>query len=368
LETDMNNDKAVIDKIAAELIAVEKQVYTQIMSDLSKDNPRPDAAACDKIFGIYTHAYLLPCVSQGFAFRAAVFSRKRLIPAVLGLERKLSVEFHKGALFYDTGLAHLVAGNENGYEYFLAMTDEEEFRKTGGGHPRGTVNLRSDGLAAQTVRKRMQFACDLLNGKVAAHTLDLAFATGIAPLDSAQFDGWRQKLNSLHQFELLRIIHDVEVFVGADYPNYSRVADNPFVMLRLAKALSHFAQWVESCLSHWQGGIVGTLSNKLQNDLDFGNRLSTCAGGGANFAGNNPPIAALDDQLRQLLADAAAAPAGDQRHWRLLRILYIVRNSTAHTIEPNLAIYQDRALLLSLLQVVFVSALVICQLKGRSLP
>ena len=362
-------NKPVIDQIAAELIAIEKQVYGEIMNELAKDNPRTDAAACDRIFGIYTHAYLLPCVSQGFASRAAAFSRRRLIPAVLDLERKLAIEFHKGALFYDTGLAHLVAGNENGYEYFLAMTDQEEFRKTGGGHPRGTVNLRSGGLAAQTISKRLQFACNLLNGKVAANAVDLTFITGVAALDVPQFDVWRQKLHALHQLELLRIVHDIEVFFGADYPDYPQVADNPFVLLRLAKALSHLSQWVESCLSHWQGGaVVRTLSNKLQTDPDFGHRLSLCAGGGANFAGNNPPVAAVDGELRQLLLDSAAAPAGDQRHWRLLRILYIVRNSTAHTIEPNLAIYQDRALLLNLLQAVFVSALAICQLKGRTIP
>lgn len=362
-------NKSLIGAIGAKLLAIEEQVYGDILNELAKTHPKPDAGACDGIFGIYTHAYLMPCISQGFASRAAWFSRKRLIPAVLDLERQLSTEFHKGALFYDTGLAHLLAGNEDGYEYFLAMTDEEEFRKTAGAHHRGTANLRSGGLAGQTIPKRMQFACGLLNGNIAGNVAEFVFVTSGTPITASQLDVWRQTLHTLHQFELLRIIHDVEVFLGAGYPKYPQSADNPFVLLRLAKALSHLAQWVESCLTHWQGGaIVGTLSSKLQNDPDFGNSLSASAGGSAYFAGNNPAVAAVDVELRQLLVDLAAAPAGNQRQWRLLRILYIVRNSTAHTIDPTLAVYQDRALLLSFLQVVFVSVFVVCQLKGKPMP
>jgi hypothetical protein len=76
----------------------------------------------------------------------------------------------------------------------------------------------------------------------------------------------------------------------------------------------------------------------------------------------------VDAELRKLLADLALAPAGVERQWRLLRILYIVRNSTAHTIEPALAMYTDRALLLNLLQVVFLSVFTISQLKARPMP
>lgn len=354
--------------IGAQLAGIEKWIGGTILSELAKSNPKPDAAACDKLFGIYTHQYLMPCLSQGLASRAAWFSRKHLIPAVLDLERQLATEFHKGALFYDTGLAHLLAGNEDRYEYFLAMTDEEEFRKTGGANARGTLNLRSDGLAAGTIAERTQFACDLLNGKVAANAATFSFMIAGAPVTAPQFDAWRGTLDPLHQFELLRIIHDVEVFIGIDIPNYPAVADNPFVLLRLAKALSHLAQWVESCLTRCQGGGNLSLSPKLINDPDFGGPLTACAGGPAQFARNCPHGAAVGVALHQLLLDVAAAPAGTERQWRLLRILYIVRNSTAHSIDPNLAVYQDRALLLSLLQVVFVSVFVVCQLKARPMP
>jgi hypothetical protein len=354
--------------VGAQLRNVENQVCGNILNALTK---KPDAAGCDNIFGNYT-SYLSPCVSRGFASRAAWFSRKHLIPAVLNLERELAFQFHKGALFYDTGLAHLLAGNEDGYEYFLAMTDEEEFRKTGGAHKRGTANLRGSGLAAQTVTERIKFGCDLLNGKFATHTANFAFVTGGTPIDAPQFDAWRQRpdvLDQLHQFELLRIIHDVEIFLGARYPNYLPSADNPFVLLRLAKAVSHLAQWVESCLTHWQGAGVGeTLSGKLKNDPHFGKLLIGVAGSGKQFAGNPPQGADVDVELRKLLKDLEAAPIGNERHWRLLRILYIVRNSTAHTIEPNMAMYNDRGFLLNLLQVVFVSVFSLCQLKAKPMP
>jgi hypothetical protein len=121
-------------------------------------------------------------------------------------------------------------------------------------------------------------------------------------------------------------------------------------------------------LTQWQGGGGEALGKKLKKDPDFGASLSKCAGSGDDFAGHSPKGSAVDTQLRQLLADLVAARVGAGRHWRLLRILYIVRNSTAHTIEPNLAMYQDRAFLLNLLQVVFVSVFVICQLKAKPMP
>ena len=286
---------------------------------------------------------------------------------MLDLERQLATEFHKGALFYDTGLAHLLAGNEDRYEYFLAMTDEEEFRKTGGAHARGTSNLRSGVLEAATISERMPFACNVLNGDIAHNAATFSFVTGGAPVSGAQFDLWRQTLDSLHQFELLRIIHDVEIFLGADDPTYPAAADNPFVLLRLAKALSHIAQWVESCLTYWQGGGDKSLSSKLKEEPDFAG-LTASAGGPEQFAGYCPHGPDVDAALRQLLLDTASAPAGSERQWRVLRILYIARNSTAHSIDPNLAVYQDRALLLSLLQVVFVSVFVVCQLKAKPMP
>jgi hypothetical protein len=286
------------------------------------------------------------------------------------LERQVATQFHKGALFHDTGLAHLLARDEDGYEYFLAMTDEEEFRKTGGAHRRGTMNLLKNDLAKHIVVERMSFACDLLNGNIAGHAGHYAFLTGLPPISATQLDAWRLALDDLHQFELLRMIHDIEVFLGLSNPDYDPAKDSPFVMLRLAKALAHLAQWVESCLTDWQGamGSGETLGVKLKNlDNSVGNILSTAATGiGAKFVGKSG--LAVDTELQQLLIDLAAAPVGVDRNWRLLRILYITRNSTAHTIETNLAMYNDRTFLLNLIQAVFVSVFVIGQLTGKPPP
>ncbi len=242
--------------IHSQLADIEKSVIDYVLSELVRLKPGRNRTACDQIFSYYTQAYIAPCVSKHLASRAANVGGDSLIQMVLDLERKLTTEFHKGVLFHDTAVAHLISGNEDGYEYFLAMTDEEEVKTTSGSHRRGTFNLRSIGLAASTIIERMQFACDLLNGSVAGHAANYQFLTGLPPVTPPQFDTWRQTLDSLHQFELLRIIHDIEVFVGSGTPAYQAVQDNPFVILRLAKALSHLAQWVESCLTHWQSSAI----------------------------------------------------------------------------------------------------------------
>lgn len=346
-------------------------MFENICNELKSSNPGRDRAKCDRIFGVhYISAYLGPCVLNGLQSRVAGFGGPGLIAQVLALEEELSTEFHKGMLFHDTGVACLLSGDEDSYEYLLAMTDEEEVKTTNGAHRRGTANLRSDSLTTKTITERIQFACDLLNGQETNIAANFTFATGVASITASRFDAWRQTLDALHQFELLRIIHDVQVFIGNKYPDYSAAKDNPFVMLRLAKALSHLAQWVESCLTQWQGteGPGGALGGKLKADANFGRLLSATAGNTEAFAGNCPHGAAVDAELRQLLTDLAGASTGVQRQWRLLRILYIARNSTAHTIEPNLAMYNDRAFLLNLLQVVFVSVFVICQLKAKQMP
>jgi hypothetical protein len=355
-------------QIHRQLMVVEREVLAEILTALRTTKPMRQRVACDTIFARFSQQYVRLCVAYGFASRAASFSTVHLIPRVLKLEQQLATEFHKGALFYTTALAHLLAGNEDGYERFLAMADEEDYRTSSGAHKRGTSNLRDVYVQEQTITKRMELACDLLNGKIARNAADFSFITGMAPVIADRFNSWRKRLDPLHQFELLRIIHDFELPLGVGYPNYPAVTDNPFIMLRLAKALSHLAQWVESCLTQWQGGGGEALGKKLKKDPDFGASLSKCAGSGDDFAGHSPKGSAVDTQLRQLLADLVAARVGAGRHWRLLRILYIVRNSTAHTIEPNLAMYQDRAFLLNLLQVVFVSVFVICQLKAKPMP
>jgi hypothetical protein len=361
---------ATLQVVGEQLLGIERSLVEFIRYELTTSNIGRDRAICDAIFGKFTHAYLVPCLSQGLGSRAAQFSREHLVPEVLRIEQQQHTECHKGALFYDTGLAHLLSGNEDGYEYFLAMTDEEELRTNAATHTRGSLNLRGGGIMQQTLTGRLSFACDLLNGVVAGGVMNYAFVTGFPPVTAGAFDTWRQSLDLLHQFELLRIVHDVEVFVGRGFPDYPASRDNPAVLLRLAKGLSHLAQWVESCLTQWQGpsGRGGALSPKLIHDADFGSALSNAAGSQASFAGNSPHGAVVDSELRQLLADLATAGASPQRSWRILRILYIVRNATAHTIEPALALYQDRALLLTLIQVVFTSVFVIAQLKARPMP
>lgn len=355
--------------INASLADIEKRVANNILGALTQEYPKLDSDLCDKIFGMYTYQYLASCVDIGVASRAAWFSRTQLIPAVLDLEKRLATRFHKGALFHDTGVAHLLSGDENAYEMLLAMSDEEDLRKPHSAHKRGTVNLRNEDLAAQTITGFIEFASELLNGKISTHAADFAFVSGRASISPREFDAWRQNLDALHQFELLRIGREAGVFLGPPGSIvYEPVMDNPFVMLRLAKVLAHLAQWVESCLTSWQGGkIAGALSNKLKLDPAFG-ALSAAAGNAEQFAGHCPHGPDVELELRQLLKDLAAAPAGTQRAWRSLRILYIVRNSTAHTIDRSLLMYSDRVLLIDLLQTVFVSVFVICQLKGQPMP
>jgi hypothetical protein len=359
---------AWLKNIGGQLAGVEDQVRDAVLNKLMKVNPQ-DAGACDAIFGtFYSHPYLKPCVSYGLSSRAARFGHEVLIPRVLKLEQELSCRFHKGALFYDTGLAHLLAGDEDSYEYFLALADEEEFRKTPGSHNRGTLNLRSESLARGTIEARMQFVCDFLNGKITNNTANLVATIGGSPIDAPRFDTWRKTLDPQHQFELLRIIHDMHVFLGDIYPTYKAVDDNPFMMLRLVKALAHLAQLVESCLTSWQGATGNTLARKLIDDADFGLMLRGAAGSQQQFAGSCPHGQDIYNELRQLLTSYAAEPTGVQRDWRLLRILYIVRNSTAHTIDPNLQMYTDRSHLLKLLQAVFIAVFSISKLKNMPLP
>jgi len=348
------------------LTFAEQAVLTTVIADLQQLPQPQDRAQCDNVFGKFSQLYLAPCLQQSLASRAVTFSTGQLIPAVLALEQQLGVAFHKGALFHDTALAASEAGNEDLFAYLLAMTDEEELRTTGGAHQRGAFNLQNGGMAAQVLAKRLQFACDFLNGVVAPGGVTYAVGTGLAAITPAQLDAWRAHLNAQHQFELWRVVHDLELFAQPRFAAYPVVIDNPFVMLRLAKALAHLAQMVESCLTTWQGGGHGTLGGKLQGDAHFA-PLIAAAGSAQAFAGNPPGAAPVATQLAQLLP-AALANAGADRQWRLLRILYLVRNSTAHTIDPNLPYYTNQSLTVQLAQAVFVSLFTLCQLKVQPMP
>jgi hypothetical protein len=360
----------VID-VGSALTVTEQKLYKTIGTELAASNAGRDPAKCNLIFGQhYTYGFLLPCNAIGLSSRAALVG-DALIKSVIDQEKSLVTEFHKGGLFHDAALAHFLCGNIDKYEYLLAMAAEEDVKTSG--NTRENLNLQKDALTGQTITEQLRCACGLLDGKIAGHAAGYTFMTGQSTVTVSQLDIWRQQLRSLDQFEFLRCVHDFHAFLGFEYPDYEAVKDNPFVMLRLVKALSHLAQWVESCLTDWQGGAIhGTLSTKLKTDPQFGGVLSAAAGGTEQFAGNNPfnhgGPAAVDAELQQLLLDLVNAPVGPQRKWRLLRILYIVRNSTAHNIEPNLQMYTNRTLLLNLLQAVFTSVFVICQLKGKQMP
>src|SRR5205814_16031 len=153
-----------------------------------------DRLKCDQVFGHFTHQLLFPYAQEAIASRAALFARNRLIPKVLELEAARSIEFHKGALFYDTAMAHLVVGDEPRFEYFLAMADEEDFRTHGPeGKPRkrGTLNLKQGELSELTIRASVRFATDLLNGVVSTHSATFAFMFN-GPITEARVDQWRR--------------------------------------------------------------------------------------------------------------------------------------------------------------------------------
>lgn len=354
----------------AALTATERELYRSIGSELAASNPGRDAGKCDRIFGQhYTYRLLKPCNEIGLSSRAAL-AGDALIKSVIAQEKKLGAEIHKGALFHDTGAAHFLCGNVDKYEYLLAMAAEEDAKSSGGS--RTNLNLQQSPMTGQTITERMQCACDLLNGVIAGHGAHYTFLTGLPPIHAGQLDAWRQQLHPLEQFEFLRIIHDIHQFLGIDYAEYEPVKDNPFVMLRLAKALSHLAQWAESCLTACQlPPISGTLSKKLMTDSDF-NTVKSTAPTPDDFAGNDPykrgGTALVNGELDSLLRDLAVATSAQEGQWRALRIFYIVRNATAHSIDSSLWLYTDRAFLLKLIQVVFVSVFAVCQLKGKPMP
>ena len=360
----------IVINVGAAITATEHELYKAIGSELAASNPGRDAGKCNRIFGQhYTYGFLRPCHVFGLSSRAAIVG-DAMIKSVIDQEKKLATEFHKGALFHDAALANFLCGNIDKYEYLLAMAAEEDVKTSGAS--RENLNLQKDAMTGQTITERLQCACDLLNGAIAGHGAHYAFLTGRPPINAAQLDVWRQQLHALEQFEFLRIIHDIHQFLGIDYSEYEPVKDNPFVMLRLAKAISHLAQWAESCLTAWQSPpISGTLSKKLMTDSDF-NTVKSIAPTPDDFAGNDPykrgGTALVNSELDILLRDLAVATSAPERQWRALRIFYIVRNATAHSIDSSLWLYTDRAFLLKLIQMVFVSVFAICQLKRKPMP
>jgi hypothetical protein len=145
-------------------------------------------------------------------------------------------------------------------------------------------------------------------------------------------------------------------------------------MLRLVKALAHAGQWVESRLSalqkRLQVGIIrgSTLSKKLSDEPSFA-PLVTAAGNQENFAGTCPKTTAdIDSEIRRLIHELASQTSQVQKDWRILRLLYIIRNCTAHQIDEGLCFYSDRNLLLELIQIVFMSYFIVEVRITETLP
>lgn len=364
-----------LNEIHEHLASLETEILQQTVSKLDEITTSRPRTESDAAFGYFTHCILFPYAKQGLASRAAFFSRSLLIPKVLEVEASRAIEFHKGALFYDTALAHLAIGDEARFEYFLAMADEEDFRThavEAKPRERGTHNLRQGPLSEQTIKASVRFATDLLNGVLSSNTASFSFMFG-SPITEARVDVWRRSLDGLHHAEFFRLLYEAELFYGRGMPEYCAVKDNPYVMLRLVKTLAHAGQWVESRLTALQkalppGTIKGaTLTKKLGDEPSFAS-LATAAGNVDKFAGTCPKTTAdTDTELRQLLADLQKQSDQDQKDWRTLRIFYIIRNSTAHQIDEALAFYTDR-MLLELLQVVFLSYFVIENRKTGKLP
>jgi hypothetical protein len=361
----------VIAQVTEYLDSVEGEVVQgiiEMMRQMPLARNRPES---DRIFGEFTSFILVPYSHRHMGSRAAFFARTSLIPAVLAAEVEIGRQFHKGALFYDTALAHLISGDDDRFEYFLAMTDEEDnltHQIEGRGPTRGQTNLRAGDLSSQTITNRLSFLTEYLNGTIAGLTTDFAHLFGSA-VSEVQLDAWRRTLEPFHHFEFFRLLQEIEVFSGHDAPAYTPVLDNPYVMLRLVKSLAHAAQWVESDLTRLQGGGGDSLSPKLNQDPDF-SILRQRAGGDAAFAGGmrNLSSAALNAELGRLLREIDQSQNVDEIQWRVIRLLYLARNSTAHAIDPALDYHRDRALALRLLQTVLFAAFVIRQKKNAPFP
>lgn len=373
------NNKIDVKECVANLDGVESAVLSGTIELLKCEIARDTAKRgrfrkeCDACFSEFNNYIVRPYADASLASRAAAFSETTLIPAVLKLEADESYEFHKGAVFYNTAILFLLCGDQARFEFYLAMTDDEDyFTHDVEGKPRirGTHNKKEGQLSSQTIQPLVRFAVDLANGTVLSGACPLASILP-SPATEASLDTWRHGLDIFHHGELFRSLSELRLFCGVDGPSYPSVLDNPTVMLRLNKVLAHLAQWAESQLTlHYAGANVAkTLAPKLENDQQL-NALVAVAGadptGAKRYPGRNVPSASLDTELQSLLVDIQAQTVSDERTWRVLRILYLVRNSTAHQIDPCLAYYTNRQFLLDLIQVTFVAALIIQHRKGMA--
>ena len=361
----------VLGRVMEGLGDIEATVIEEVPRRLAAIHANRDRVACDAIFGAYLIETLLgPYSNLRLDSRAAAFCCAKLIPKVLSAEQA-NLQFHKGALFYNAGLSCLAAGDEGRFEYLLAMADEEDYRTAqveGQVHRRGITNVKTGDLRTQTITHRLQSLAEYLNdgAGIAGPTFEELFGYKV---DHSRIEQWRGALDPYHHYELLRLVGELDIFRRGVAPNYQAVLDNPYVMLRLCKLLAHLAQWVESDLTLLQAGAHGnTLARKL-NDPHLSGLKAIASPKTLILDGmSNLSVAQQSAALKQLLQEIANAGAIAERQWRVLRILYIVRNATAHTIDPMLDFYTDRGRLLSLIRVVLLSAFILRQRKGQAIP
>jgi hypothetical protein len=208
------------------------------------------------------------------------------------------------------------------------------------------------------------FTVEFANGSKLSTACPIVVIAGVA-MTEANLNTWRMKLDGYHHAELFRFLKEIRIFCGLEVPEYLVVYDHPHVMLRLVKALAHLAQWGESQLTYLQSqtGLTPgkTLSPKLANDPEFHSLVSISCG---SLPGNSPMGADVDTVLQRLLSEIKGQSNPDEISWRCLRILYIVRNATAHQIESTLALYDDRQYLLDVMQATLMACFVIQQRKG----
>ena len=361
--------KDMLFDLCGHFLEFEQEVVECIRRELLEITSERSRADCDAALGTYVSHILIPYSKFDMGSKAASLGVDTIIPAVLHIEEKKGIEFHKGALFYNIALAYLISGDEDRFEYYLAMADEEDHLTCiaeGQSHPRGTTSIKKGNLSEETIQPRLMLLVRMLNGELTSSCVDFESLLGhLAAVDSV--DQWRQGLEPCHHGELFRAIKEVSIFSGLSMPNYTPVLDNPYVMLRLAKALAHVAQFAESLLSQVNSNVpVGTTLSRKLGSLS---NMVTAAPSQQDFCGKCPKtVFDIDQELRTLVAEAETEAAYDQKAWRVLRILYIVRNATAHIIDPLLSFYSDRGLLMNLLQVVFLSVFVIQKESGLSVP
>jgi hypothetical protein len=210
----------VIDRLSCcneRIIELERQTLDVIGVRLSA-SARSGRDACDWAFAPYMDSIVLPFNQLGLISRAVRFSRETLIPAVLDYEKQFSCRVHKGALFFNTALASLVAGDDAACECFLAMGDEED-RQTSGASV-GETSLRRTALSRQLMEPLSQLFLDWLEGSITKSTLTFERAVG-SKITVLGLEHWRQTIDDFHHLELCRILRELYVFSGNQLPNYS---------------------------------------------------------------------------------------------------------------------------------------------------